>query len=62
MYSQCDDASNDGQALFNLTLNSIKEEISANHISEGLVFTYFDSLLDAETNIANIPNPEKLFG
>ena len=41
IYSQCDDASNDGQAFFNLELDSIKAEINPNYIAENLTFSYF---------------------
>lgn len=57
-YMQCDDASNDGQAFFNLTLNQIKEEININHIAEGLIFTYYETQNDAENGINAIQSPE----
>ena len=56
-YSQCDDVSNDGQALFNLTLDSIKSEINPNHTTEGLQFTYYEDLNEAENNGTAITNP-----
>ncbi|RED44951.1 T9SS type B sorting domain-containing protein [Seonamhaeicola aphaedonensis] len=48
-YRQCDDASNDREAYFNLTLDWIKEEINPNYISEGLTFTYYNDQTQAET-------------
>ncbi len=57
-YSQCDDDSNDGQALFNLTLESIKEEINPNYIAEGLTFTYFEDQTAAKIDGTPISNPE----
>ncbi|MCB4798956.1 T9SS type B sorting domain-containing protein [Neotamlana laminarinivorans] len=57
-YTQCDDASNDGQAFFNLTLNSIKEDINPNYISEGLSFSYFETETDAQDNTNAISTPE----
>lgn len=56
-YSQCDDASNDGQAFFNLELNSIKQEINPNYIVDGLTFTFYEDQTEAETNGIAIPNP-----
>jgi gliding motility-associated-like protein len=56
-YQQCDDASNDGQAFFNLELDNIKEEINPNYIAEGLTFTFYETQTDAETNGTTIPNP-----
>lgn len=56
-YSQCDDASNDGQAFFNLTLNSIKEEINSNFITEGLTFKYYQDQNEALTDGIAIANP-----
>ncbi|HEY5687980.1 MAG TPA: gliding motility protein, partial [Yeosuana sp.] len=56
-YSQCDDASNDGQAFFNLTLNSIKEEINSNYITEGLTFKYYKDQNEALTDGIAIANP-----
>ncbi|MDO5977558.1 T9SS type B sorting domain-containing protein [Flavivirga spongiicola] len=53
-YSQCDDASNDGVASFNLTLNSIKEEIDPDHVAKNLIFSYY---LDSNANNP-IPNPQ----
>ncbi len=58
LYSQCDDDSNDGQATFNLTLDSIKAEINTNYIAEGLTFTYFETQTEAQTNSNPIPNPD----
>ncbi|WP_133354339.1 T9SS type B sorting domain-containing protein [Seonamhaeicola sediminis] len=57
-YMQCDDASNDGQAVFNLTLNQIKEEINPNYIAEGLDFNYYETQIDAENGINAIQSPE----
>ncbi|MGC6431493.1 MAG: T9SS type B sorting domain-containing protein [Jejuia sp.] len=57
-YLQCDDDSNDGQALFNLNLDNIKEEINTNYIAEGLTFTYFETQTEAETATNPIPNPD----
>lgn len=57
-YAQCDDDSNDGQALFNLTLDSIKEEININFTALGLVFTYYETQTDAENAINAIVIPE----
>ncbi len=57
VYQQCDDDSNDGQALFNLTLDSIKEEINPNYLSEGLVFTYYETQAEAETTTNPITDP-----
>ena len=51
-YSQCDDASNDGMASFNLTLDSIKEEIDPDHVAKNLIFSYY---LDSNANNP-IPN------
>ena len=56
-YIQCDDASNDGQAFFNLELDSIKEEININYITEGLTFTFYEDQTEAETNGIAIVNP-----
>tara|TARA_R110002049_G_scaffold309282_1_gene520038 strand:- start:7758 stop:13505 length:5748 start_codon:yes stop_codon:yes gene_type:complete len=56
-YSQCDDASNDGQAFFNLELDNIKEKINPNYITEGLTFTFYENQTEAETNGISIPNP-----
>jgi gliding motility-associated-like protein len=56
-YSQCDDASNDGQAFFNLTLNSIKEEINSNYITEGLTFKYYKNQNEALIDGIAIANP-----
>ncbi|MBD0832062.1 T9SS type B sorting domain-containing protein [Aestuariibaculum sediminum] len=58
IYAQCDDASNDGIALFNLTLNEIKTEINPNFMAEGLTFTYYNDPNEAELKGANIPSPE----
>ncbi|MBJ6369720.1 hypothetical protein, partial [Snuella sedimenti] len=57
-YSQCDDASNDGQALFNLTLDSIKDEINPNHGDEGLAFFYYEDQNEAEIKGTAITTPE----
>ncbi|MFD2727537.1 T9SS type B sorting domain-containing protein [Hyunsoonleella rubra] len=57
-YAQCDDDSNDGQALFNLTLDDIKEEINPDHLTDGLVFTYYETQLEAENATNPIPNPD----
>ena len=57
-YAQCDDDSNDGQAFFNLTLDNIKEEINANFIAQGLVFTYYETQPEAENATNPIINPE----
>ncbi|WOD43931.1 T9SS type B sorting domain-containing protein [Hwangdonia lutea] len=56
-YSQCDDASNDGQAFFNLTLNHIKEEINPNYLSEGLMFSYYENKNQADSATSPIVNP-----
>ncbi|MDT0554307.1 T9SS type B sorting domain-containing protein [Urechidicola vernalis] len=56
LYAQCDDASNDGIASFNLELPSIKEEINPNYISENLTFTFYNSLVDAKNGINQITN------
>ena len=58
IYSQCDDASNDGQASFNLTLASIKQEIYPNYISDNIEFTYFETLAEAQSNSAAITNSD----
>ncbi|GGZ76766.1 T9SS type B sorting domain-containing protein [Algibacter mikhailovii] len=58
IYTQCDDVSNDGQAFFNLTLNTIKEEINPNYSAENLVFTYYESENEAELDTNRIANPE----
>ncbi|GAA4306469.1 hypothetical protein GCM10023163_31590 [Aestuariibaculum suncheonense] len=58
IYSQCDDASNDGLALFNLTLNDIKEEINPNYITGSLTFTYYNNQNEAENKGSNITSPE----
>ncbi|WP_181896407.1 T9SS type B sorting domain-containing protein [Seonamhaeicola aphaedonensis] len=57
-YMQCDDASNDGQAFFNLTLDQIKEEINPNYLAEGLTFSYYLTQADAQnaTNAITTPN------
>lgn len=57
-YAQCDDASNDGQALFNLTLDQIKEEINPNYVTEGLAFTYYLTQAEAQSATNAIPNPD----
>ena len=57
-YAQCDDDSNDGQAFFNLTLDNIKEEINANYIAQGLVFTYYETQTEAENAANAIINPD----
>ena len=57
-YKQCDDDSNDGQALFNLTLDNIKEEINTNFIAQGLVFTYYETQTEAENATNAIINPD----
>ncbi|MEW4924983.1 T9SS type B sorting domain-containing protein [Algibacter sp. 2305UL17-15] len=57
-YAQCDDASNDGQAFFNLTLDNIKEEININHATENLSFSYYETQPEAETAINAITTPE----
>lgn len=57
IYTQCDDDSNDGQAFFNLTLDSIKAEINPNYAAEGLTFTYYDDVNEANTNGVTIPDP-----
>lgn len=56
-YSQCDDASNDGQAFFNLELNGIKEEINPNYVAESLTFFYFKDETEAINKGLAIPNP-----
>ncbi|WP_298550730.1 T9SS type B sorting domain-containing protein [uncultured Algibacter sp.] len=58
IYLQCDDASNDGQAFFNLTLDNIKGDINTNYLNEGLIFTYYLTQTEAETNTNPISNPE----
>ena len=57
-YTQCDDASNDGQAFFNLTLNTIKEAVNPNYSAENLVFTYYESKHEAELDTNKIISPE----
>ncbi|MDD7885129.1 T9SS type B sorting domain-containing protein [Flavivirga sp. 57AJ16] len=57
-YLQCDDASNDGQAFFNLTLDSIKAEVNPDYAAEGLQFTYYEDQTEAENNGTAITNPE----
>ncbi|MCH4551040.1 T9SS type B sorting domain-containing protein [Aestuariibaculum lutulentum] len=57
-YSQCDDASNDGIAPFNLTLNHIKEEINPDYLAEGLIFLYYNDQNEAENRGINITTPE----
>ncbi|MEP1489517.1 MAG: T9SS type B sorting domain-containing protein [Algibacter sp.] len=56
-YTQCDDDSNDGQAFFNLTLDSIKAEINPNYTTEGFIFTYYDDLNEANNNGITISDP-----
>ncbi len=56
-YSQCDDAANDGQAYFNLTLDSIKEEINPSYLSEGLTFSYYENQNQAENATNPVINP-----
>ncbi|GAB1309529.1 hypothetical protein KH5_22120 [Urechidicola sp. KH5] len=58
LYTQCDDASNDGIAAFNLSSDDIKAEIAPNFMVDNLDFTYYNSLVDAETPDNAIPNPE----
>ncbi|WMI65635.1 T9SS type B sorting domain-containing protein [Aestuariibaculum sp. YM273] len=58
LYAQCDDAANDGFALFNLTLDDIKEEINPNYITESLTFTYYNNQNEAENKGSNITSPE----
>lgn len=58
IYSQCDDASNDGQAFFNLTLDSIKEEINPNYVAENFTFSYYSNQTDAESSNSPITNPD----
>ena len=53
-YSQCDDETNDGVALFNLTLDNIKEEIDPDYITKNLIFSYY---LDSNANTP-INNPQ----
>ncbi|WP_203258799.1 T9SS type B sorting domain-containing protein [Hyunsoonleella ulvae] len=57
-FQQCDDDSNDGQSFFNLTLDSIKAEINPNFIAENLVFTYFETEVEADSNSNPILTPE----
>ncbi|TBN06397.1 T9SS type B sorting domain-containing protein [Hyunsoonleella flava] len=57
-YVQCDDDSNDGQALFNLTLDNIRAEINPNFISENLTFTYYETQVDAENSANAIVTPD----
>ncbi|GGD11198.1 T9SS type B sorting domain-containing protein [Hyunsoonleella pacifica] len=57
-FQQCDDDSNDGQSFFNLTLDNIKAEINPNFIAENLVFTYFETEVEANSNSAPILTPE----
>lgn len=57
-YEQCDDDSNDGQSFFNLTLEDIKTEINPNFMAENLVFTYFETETDANSNTNPITSPE----
>jgi gliding motility-associated-like protein len=58
VYTQCDDDSNDGQAFFNLTLNTIKEEINPNYNTDNLVFTYYETPNEAELDTNRIMTPE----
>lgn len=58
IYLQCDDDSNDGQALFNLNLDNIKEEVNPNYIIENLTFTFFETQAEAESATTPIPNPD----
>ncbi len=58
IYSQCDDESNDGVAQFNLTLNSIKEEIAPNYIAENLSYTYYWDVNEAQIAGVSLPNPD----
>ncbi|MGA1227376.1 MAG: T9SS type B sorting domain-containing protein [Tamlana sp.] len=58
IYSQCDDASNDGQAFFNLTLNLIREEINPNYLAEGLTFSYYLTQVDAQNATNAISTPD----
>lgn len=58
VYEQCDDDSNDGQSFFNLTLDIIKAEINSNFIADQLVFTYFETEVDAINNTNVIIAPE----
>ncbi|WP_052143622.1 T9SS type B sorting domain-containing protein [Wocania ichthyoenteri] len=53
-YSQCDDETNDGRALFNLTLDNIKAEIDPDYIAKNLIFSYY---LDSGANTP-INNPQ----
>ncbi|MFD1614339.1 T9SS type B sorting domain-containing protein [Gelatiniphilus marinus] len=57
IYAQCDDASNDGQAFFNLSLDSIKQEINPNYLTEGLSFSYYENQIQAENATNAIVNP-----
>lgn len=57
-YEQCDDDSNDGQSFFNLTLDEIKSEINPNFVAENLVFTYFETEVEADDNTNPITTPE----
>jgi len=57
-YAQCDDDSNDGQAFFNLTLDTIKEELNPNFMAEGLVFTYYKTQPEAINASNPIVNPD----
>ncbi|MCF7568210.1 T9SS type B sorting domain-containing protein [Sabulilitoribacter arenilitoris] len=53
-YSQCDDETNDGIALFNLTLDNIKAEIDPDYVAKNLIFSYY---LDSGANTP-INNPQ----
>ncbi|TXE07084.1 T9SS type B sorting domain-containing protein [Seonamhaeicola algicola] len=57
-YTQCDDASNDGQAFFNLTLDSIKNDINPNYSTENLSFSYYLNQTDAQNATNPIISPE----
>jgi gliding motility-associated-like protein len=57
LYKQCDDVSNDQIAFFNLTLETIKEEIAPNYIVESLTFTYYNDQSVAEMDGIPITNP-----
>ncbi|WP_298344812.1 T9SS type B sorting domain-containing protein [uncultured Algibacter sp.] len=58
IYQQCDDDSNDGQSFFNLTLDEIKTEINPNFVTENLIFTYFETEPEANSNTNPIATPE----
>jgi gliding motility-associated-like protein len=57
LYQQCDDASNDGKAIFNLNHENIKAEINPNYINQSFTYTYYETQAEAETNGAAVTTP-----